>query len=90
MTIFWALVEKLVPLYVLILLGFISGRFIKIQKDTIARLIINIIAPVVIFTGIATTEINISTVPGHTFSDFHRFPNTTNSQKYRTHAVYFI
>jgi len=57
MIIFLTLLLKLLPLYFLILLGFISAKFLKAQKETIARLLIYIIAPVVIFYGTYSAKI---------------------------------
>jgi len=62
MAIFFTLFIKLIPLYGLILLGFIVGRLFKKLKEPIAKLVIYIIAPVVIFTGVATTRISFSTI----------------------------
>ncbi|MFA6533254.1 MAG: AEC family transporter [Patescibacteria group bacterium] len=62
MEIFFTVLLKLIPLYVIIILGYIGGRFLDIKKETIAPLLINIIVPVVIFTGIVTTKINLSTL----------------------------
>jgi malate permease and related proteins len=62
MTIFFTLLFKLIPLYLLILLGYIAGRNLKAQKETISALLIYIISPVVIFYGVYTTDINLSII----------------------------
>lgn len=62
MTVFLALFIKLIPLYVIILLGFVAGRLYKIQKESIAQLLIYFILPVVIFTGAVSTKISLATV----------------------------
>ena len=57
MHLFFSLLFKITPLYALILLGYISGKKLKTQKETIASLLIYVIVPVVIFNSIATSEI---------------------------------
>jgi malate permease and related proteins len=46
--------SKIFPLYVVIFLGYLAGRFFKAERDTIATLLIYFIAPVVIFNGVAS------------------------------------
>lgn len=60
MTIFITILLKLIPLYLMILLGFIGTKVLKVQKETIAKLLIYIIAPTVIFYGTYTAEINFT------------------------------
>lgn len=43
----------------MILLGYISVRVLKAQRETIARMLIYIIAPIIVFYGSYTAEINI-------------------------------
>lgn len=62
MTVFLILLSKLAPLYLLIILGFIGGKYLKIQKDTIASILIYFFIPVVIFTGVIKTNINLNTL----------------------------
>ncbi len=52
MEIFYTLVTKTLPLYFLVIIGFISSRFLNVKRESIASLIIYIIAPVVVFQGI--------------------------------------
>lgn len=58
MSIFFTLIGRIIPLYGLIVLGFLAGRFLKTQKETIASLLIYIIAPVVTFHGVVTLSID--------------------------------
>jgi predicted permease len=60
MTILITILLKLIPLYLMILLGFIGARVLKAQKETIARLLIYIISPAVIFYGACTAEISVA------------------------------
>ncbi|SRR6266568_4674464 len=62
MAIFLILLIKLIPLYIIIVLGYLGGRYLHVQKGSIATLLIDIIVPIVVFTGAATTVVNISTM----------------------------
>lgn len=65
MTVFLTLVLKIIPLYILIALGFVAGRYLKASKETVARLLIYIIAPAVIFNSVFMTPIaaNVLSLP---------------------------
>lgn len=56
MDLFFILLGKLIPLYFIIGLGFFAGKFLHVQKESIARILIYILAPVVIFYGITQTK----------------------------------
>lgn len=58
MTIFFTILIKLIPLYLMILLGYIASRRLSAQKETVAKMLIYIIAPAVIFYGAYTTPIS--------------------------------
>ncbi len=60
MDIAFALLVKLIPLYCVIVLGYVAGRFLNVQKESVASLLIYIIAPLVIFHGTVTTTLNLS------------------------------
>lgn len=60
MTVFFALLLKLIPLYLLILLGMIGGRYLNVGKETVATMLIYLIAPVVFFHGVVTAHITWS------------------------------
>jgi malate permease and related proteins len=62
MVVFLTLLLKLVPLYITIFLGYIAGRYLNVKKETIAPLLIYIIAPIIIFNGVVTTKINITSL----------------------------
>ncbi len=55
-------IGKLIFLYFLIFLGFIAGRALKIKRESIASLLIYIIAPAVVFNGVITTRLSASTL----------------------------
>lgn len=58
MEIFWILLAKLVPLYLMIGLGYIASRFLAAQKETVGRILIYIITPAVVFYGTATANLD--------------------------------
>lgn len=58
MSIFLILLAKIIPLYVIILLGFIAGKYLEVKRESIASLLIYVIAPVTIFSGIITLTLS--------------------------------
>lgn len=62
MELFFELSIKLVPIYILVLLGFVAGRYLNIGKESVANLLIFILAPIVVFNGILNTEMNVGTL----------------------------
>jgi len=51
--------HKLLPLYAIILIGFVAGRLITARWEAIATLLIYVIAPVVVFVGIMSAPLDI-------------------------------
>lgn len=62
MDIFLTLLFKLIPLYLLIFLGFIAGKFLHVKKESVATIAIYLVTPVIFFNGIYTTHISMSTL----------------------------
>lgn len=62
MEIFFTLLFKMIPLYALIVLWFLSVKILKVEKESIAKLLIYIIAPIVIFLWTYSAEITLSTL----------------------------
>jgi len=60
MTAFSVLLTKIAPLYFMILLGFISTWILDVDKKSIARLLIYIINPAIVFYGTFKAEINFA------------------------------
>lgn len=58
MAIFFTLLFKLIPLYLIIVLGYIAGKYLQVKKESIAPLLIYIIVPIVIFQGTYSAHIN--------------------------------
>lgn len=61
-SIFLLLLARLIPLYAIIGLGYIAGKKLEAQKETIAALLIYVIAPIVVFDGVLRTPITWSTL----------------------------
>lgn len=56
MSVFFLLLFKILPLYFLILLGFIAGKNLNAKKESIAPILIYIITPVIVFNSILKTD----------------------------------
>ncbi len=54
---FVELLSRLIPLYLLIAAGFVVGRYLKVERQQVATLLIYFIAPVVVFESIARIEL---------------------------------
>lgn len=54
---FFVLLAKILPLYALMALGFFAGRTLKVQRESIALLLIYIISPVVFFGATAQMHV---------------------------------
>ena len=54
------LIIKIIPLILLIVLGYSAGKFFKVEKRTISSLLIYIITPVIILNGIINTELSLA------------------------------
>lgn len=59
MCFFTACLIKIIPLYMNILLGFIAGKALQANRDTIARIMFYMINPIVIFNGIIHTRLHV-------------------------------
>lgn len=57
MAIFYSCLFTIIPLYLNILLGFIAGKCLEIHRETIARLMLYVINPLVIFNGVLNTPL---------------------------------
>lgn len=56
------LLTKLIPLYVLIPLGYIAARTLNAHKETLSLLLIYVITPVVVFDGTLTATLDVSNI----------------------------
>ncbi len=60
MNIFFILLIKIFPLYLNVLLGFLSTKYLAVQRESIASLLIYIIGPLVVLSATMSVEINAS------------------------------
>jgi predicted permease len=70
MPLFTSLLIKLTPLYLNILLGYIAGKKLEANRDTIAKIMFYLINPLIIFNGVLNTRIDggILSLPLVTFT----------------------
>ena len=62
MHVFITLITKLLPIYLLIAVGYLAGKKLQVSKDSVSRLLIYVIAPVVVFNGVYTTKLTAKTL----------------------------
>jgi predicted permease len=53
---------KILPLYLVIVLGYIAGRFLDIERKSISLMIMYVVAPIVFFNGIIKDRIPLSSL----------------------------
>ena len=58
MNIFFMLLWKILPLYGNVILGFLASRYLKIDRATIAALLVYVFGPMVVFSATMSVEIN--------------------------------
>ncbi len=59
MDVFFSLVAKLIPIYLLIGAGFVIGKKLPVKKEAISSLLIYLVSPVVIFNSVYSTDLTI-------------------------------
>ncbi len=57
MDVFLDLASRLIPLYLVVGAGFFSGRFMGVDRDSVAKLVIYVVSPVVIFTNVSQVDL---------------------------------
>jgi predicted permease len=62
MEIFFTLLIKILPLYVLMIMGFVGGRYLNLNGETLGKMSIYFLVPLVMFTGVMKTDISLSIV----------------------------
>ena len=53
---------KILPLYLVILIGFVAGKFLEIDRKSIALMIMYVVAPIVFFNGIIKDNIPLQSL----------------------------
>ncbi len=59
MSVFVLLLEKLIPLYVTMAIGFAVAKYARVSKESVAGLLFYVLIPSVVFAGVATTPITL-------------------------------
>lgn len=62
MTLFLTLISKIIPLYFSILLGIISTAFLKCDKDSIAKILLFILAPIIVFNATISVTLDSTVI----------------------------
>ena len=62
MSLFFILLLKIFPLYVNIILGYISTKYLHITRESIANLLIYILGPIVVFSATISVKIDLAIV----------------------------
>lgn len=57
MEIFRTLFVRLIPLLFIVATGFFAGRRLKIDRDSVAKLVIFVVSPIVVFTNVSQIEL---------------------------------
>ncbi len=58
-SLFYQLLIKLLPLYLIIFLGYVAARVLKLGHDAISRLLLYVIAPGVVFSGLYKMDFRV-------------------------------
>ena len=62
MDIFFTLFTNLIPLYALIAIGFIAGRYFNVERESVANLVIFVCLPIVVFGFVVNLEFQLTYV----------------------------
>ena len=60
MTLFFIILIKILPLYINVMLGFLSSKLLHVQRESIAALLIYILGPIVVFSAAISVKINFA------------------------------
>lgn len=60
MGLFFAILFKVFPIYINVILGFLSSKLLGVQRESIATLLIYILGPIVVFSATLSVKINFA------------------------------
>lgn len=60
MSLFFVIFLKVIPIYMNVLLGYLSTKFLKVQRESIASLLIYILGPIVVFSATVSVKIDLA------------------------------
>ncbi|MDN5247839.1 MAG: AEC family transporter [Wolbachia endosymbiont of Tyrophagus putrescentiae] len=59
---FFALFLKILPIYIMIFTGYLAGKFLKIDRNTISQILFYLANPLVVLYGISHTKVNLQVI----------------------------
>lgn len=62
MTLFLTLITKISPLYISVILGFISTLFLNCSKETVAKILLFILAPLIVFNATISVKLDLTVI----------------------------
>lgn len=62
MTVFLTLLSKILPLYISMILGMFSTAFLKCDKESIAKILLFILAPLIVFDATLNVKLELSVI----------------------------
>ncbi|NQY86228.1 MAG: AEC family transporter [Colwellia sp.] len=60
MSLFFLILIKIIPLYINVLLGYLSTKFLDVKRESIASLLIYILGPIVVFSAVLSVKIDLT------------------------------
>lgn len=60
MSLFFIILLKVFPIYINVVLGFLSSKFLKVQRESVATLLIYILGPIVVFSATLSVKIDFA------------------------------
>ena len=60
MSLFFIILLKVFPIYINVVLGFLSSKFLKVQRESVATLLIYILGPIVVFSATLSVKIDMA------------------------------
>lgn len=62
MTVFFTLLGKILPLYISVILGVLSSSVLKCDKDTLAKIVLFLLAPLIMFNATLSVKLDFSVI----------------------------
>lgn len=60
MSLFFIILLKVLPIYINVILGFLSSKYLKVQRESVATLLIYILGPIVVFSATISVKIDFA------------------------------
>ncbi len=62
MTLFFIILMKIFPLYINVVLGYVSSRYLAVKRESVATILIYILGPIVTFSAAVSVKIDLAVV----------------------------